>query len=54
MSEKTGVCLTFDAACMAGIEMENRIFQNYVEALRVVKDQAAKDILLEAAQSKLT
>ena len=54
MSEKTDVCLTFDAACMAGIEMENRIFQNYVHALRVVKDQAAKEILLEAAQSRLT
>jgi len=54
MSECPDFCLTFDAACMAGIEMENRIFQNYVEALRVVKDQAAKDILLEAAQSKLT
>jgi rubrerythrin len=53
MSENTDVCLTFDAACMAGIEMENRIFENYVQALRVVKDQAAKEILLEAAQSKL-
>jgi rubrerythrin len=53
MSERSDVCLTFEAACMAGIEMENQIFQNYAQALRVVKDQAAKEILLEAAKIKL-
>jgi len=53
MSESPDVCLTFEAACMAGIEMENQIFQNYARALRVVKDSAAKEILLEAAKVKL-
>jgi len=53
MSERVDVCLTFEAACMAAIDMENQIFQNYVRALRAVKDQAARDILLEAALAKL-
>jgi hypothetical protein len=53
MSESVDVCLTFEAACTAAIEMENRIFMNYVQALRVVKDPAARDILLEAALAKL-
>lgn len=53
MSEETDVCLTFEAACLAGIDMENRIFQNYLQALRVVRDQAAREILQEAALAKL-
>lgn len=53
MSEETDVCLTFEAACMAGIDMENRIYQNYLQALRVVRDQAAREILQEAALAKL-
>jgi rubrerythrin len=53
MSDDSEVCLTFEAACMAGIEMENTIYQNYVQALRVVKDQAAREILREAATAKL-
>ena len=53
MNEPENVCLTFEAACIAALEMENRIFQNYVGALRVVKDQAAREILLEAALAKL-
>lgn len=53
MDAPVDVCLTFEAACTAAIEMENRIFQNYVHALRVVKDPAARDILLEAALAKL-
>ena len=53
MNEPVNVCLTFEAACLAAIEMENGIFQDFVRALRVVKDQAARDILLEAALAKL-
>ncbi|MHB8707509.1 MAG: ferritin family protein [Desulfuromonadales bacterium] len=53
MSDESEVCLTFEAACMAGIEMENNIFQNYLQALRVVKNQAAREILQEAAAAKL-
>ena len=53
MSDRADVCLTFEAACMAAIEMENQIFQNYAQALRIIKDQAAREILLEAALAKL-
>lgn len=53
MSDTSDVCLTYEAACLAGIEMENRIYQNYLEALRVVRDQAAREILQEAAMEKL-
>ena len=53
MSEGADVCLTFEAACMAAIEMENRIFREYAHALRVVTDPAAREILLEAGLAKL-
>ena len=53
MSEGADVCLTFEAACMAAIDMETRIFREYARALRVVKDPAARDILLEAGLAKL-
>jgi hypothetical protein len=53
MNHPSDVCLTFEAACMAAIEMENRIYRNYLEALRVVRNQAARDILQEAATAKL-
>jgi rubrerythrin len=53
MNQELDVCLTFEAACMAAIEMENRIYRNYLDALRVVKNQAAREILQEAATAKL-
>lgn len=53
MSDPSAVCLTFDAACEAAIEMENRIYRNYLQALRVVKNPAALDILRDAATTKL-
>jgi len=54
MNHESDVCLTFEAALQAAIDMENRIYHNYLEALRVVKDQAAREILQEAATEKLT
>jgi rubrerythrin len=53
MNYEADVCLTFEAACMAAIEMENRIYRNYLDALRIVKNQAAREILQEAATAKL-
>ena len=53
MNDELEVCLTFEAAVQAAIEMENRIYRNYLEALRIVKDQAAREILQEAATAKL-
>jgi len=53
MEHDTDTCLTFVAACMAAIEMENRIYRNYLEALRVVKNPGAREILQEAATEKL-
>lgn len=53
MSQEADVCLTFEAALQAAIDMENRIYHDYLEALRIVRDQAAREILQEAALAKL-
>jgi len=53
MNAEYEVCLTFEAAVQAAIDMENKIYRNYLEALRIVKDQAAREILQEAATAKL-
>lgn len=53
MNDQSTVCLTFDAACEAAIEMETHIYQNYLQALRIVKDKAAIEILRDAAIVKL-
>jgi len=53
MNDELEVCLTFEAAVQAAIDMENRSYNNYLEALRIVKDQAAREILHEAATAKL-
>lgn len=53
MMNQADVCLTFDAACDAALEMENNIYRNYLEALRTVKDPAAREILKDAALVKL-
>lgn len=53
MNHDTDVCLTYEAALQAAINMENRIYHDYLEALRIVRDQAAREILQEAALAKL-
>lgn len=53
MSHEGDVCLTFEAAVQAAIEMENRIYLDYLQALRIVRDQAAREILRDAATAKL-
>ncbi len=53
MKDQEKVCLTFDAACDAAIEMESLIYQNFLQAIRLVKDKAAREILQEAATVRL-
>jgi len=53
MTNQSNACFTFDAACDAAIQMETQIYQNFLEAIRVVKDKAANEILQEAATVRL-
>ena len=53
MTSQADACFTFDAACDAAIEMETRIFQNFLHAVRIVKEKAANEILREAASVRL-
>ena len=53
MTTQAKACFTFDAACDAAIEMETQIFQNFLQAVRIVKDKAANEILQEAASVRL-
>lgn len=53
MKEQENVCLTFDAACDAAIEMETLIYQNFLKAIRLVRDKAARGILQDAASVRL-
>lgn len=53
MNGPENVCLTFAAACDAAIDMETRIYQRFLEAIRSVKDRAASEILQDAAVVRL-
>ncbi|NIQ98220.1 MAG: ferritin family protein [Desulfuromonadales bacterium] len=53
MSEQTSACFTFEAAIEKAIEMEENGFRNYLKAIRMVKDKAAKKILRDAALDEL-
>lgn len=53
MANQTNACFTFDAACDAAIEMETQIFQSFLNAVRIVKDRAASQILQDAASVRL-
>jgi hypothetical protein len=53
MTSQANACFTFDAACDAAIEMETRIFQNFLHAVRTVKEKNASEILREAASVRL-
>ncbi len=53
MTNHTNTCFTFDAACDAAIEIETKIYQNFLKAARIVKDKAANEILQEAALVRL-
>jgi len=53
MANQTKACFTFDAACDAAIEMETKIYQNFLGAIRIVKNKAANEILQDAATVRL-
>lgn len=53
MGLEEGVCYTYEAALEKAIEMEEEGFRNYLQAIRVVKDRAAKMILRDAAADEL-
>lgn len=53
MSLEEGVCYTYEAALEKAIEMEEDGFRNYLHAIRIVKDRAAKLILRDAAADEL-
>jgi len=53
MDTKDQVCYTFEAALEMAVKMEDDGFRHYLDALRKVKDRAAKKILEEAALDEL-
>ena len=53
MTTQANACFTFEAACDAAIEMETQIFQNFLSAVRIVKDKTANEILQDAASVRL-
>jgi hypothetical protein len=53
MTTQSTACFTFDAACDAAIEMETQIYNNFLNAVRIVKDAAANEILKDAALVRL-
>ncbi len=53
MSEQADVCYTFEGALEMAINMEHDGFRHYLDALRIVKSKAARQILKEAALDEL-
>ena len=53
MSDESQVCYTLEAALEMAIQMEYDLFRNYLDAIRRVKDKAAREILKEAALDEL-
>ena len=53
MTHQGNACFTFDAACDAAIEMETQIYKNFLDAIRIVKDKAANEILKDAATVRI-
>ena len=53
MSDQSHVCFTLEAALEYAVEMENGIFADFLRTIQLVKNQAAKEILRDAALGKL-
>jgi len=53
MTNQGQVCYTFEAAVEMAVTMENEGFRHYLDALKKVKDRAAREILREAALDEL-
>ncbi|AMV72168.1 ferritin family protein [Desulfuromonas carbonis] len=53
MTQSAQVCYTFEAALEMAVKMEQEGFRHYFEALRIVRDKAAQEILRDAALDEL-
>lgn len=53
MTESAQVCYTFEAALEMAVRMEQEGFRHYLDALRIVRNQAAQAILKDAALDEL-
>ena len=53
MNMDKSTCYTFEEALRHAVRVENQGFQNYLEAMRKVKDPAAKEMLRDAALEEL-
>jgi rubrerythrin len=53
MNQPNEICYTFEAAVEMAVKMEQDGFRHYLDALRMVKDQAARLILRDAALDEL-
>lgn len=53
MTTQDQVCYTFEAAIEMAVKLEEEGFRNYLQAIRTVKHQGAKEILKEAALDEL-
>jgi rubrerythrin len=51
--DEQNVCYTFEAAVELAVKMEDEGFRHYLEAIRVVKNKGAKEILRDAALDEL-
>lgn len=53
MANEQQVCYTFEAALEMAVQMENEGFRHYLEAMRRVKNRAAREVLKDAALDEL-
>lgn len=53
MTTQDQVCYTFEAAIEMAVKMEEEGFRNYLQAIRTVRHQGAKEVLKEAALDEL-
>lgn len=53
MGEQGEVCYTFEAAVEMAIRMEEDGFRHYLEAIRLLKNRGAREILRDAALDEL-
>ncbi len=53
MSDQNQVCYTFEAAIEMAVQMEDDGFRTYLNAIRILKDRAARKILKDVALDEL-
>lgn len=53
MKDREKACYSFAAACDAAIEMETHIYKDFLHAIRIVRDKAARTILKDVTEVRL-